>query len=159
MRGGEKLWDWIKKGVPIRLEIGPRDIENNSVFVGRRDKAPKDKIGMKVDDFVNNLTEILDNIQQNIYQKALKFRRENTKNIDDNKEFYKFFTPQNKKNPEIHGGFANSHWCGSLECEEKIKNDLKVTIRNIPNSAKKETGKCICCGKPSTKRVIFAKAY
>ncbi|MBT4575842.1 MAG: proline--tRNA ligase [Candidatus Cloacimonetes bacterium] len=159
MRGGEKLWDWIKKGVPIRLEIGPRDIENNSVFVGRRDKAPKDKTGMKVDDFVNNLTEILDNIQQNIYQKALKFRRENTKDIDDNKEFYKFFTPQNKKNPEIHGGFANSHWCGSLDCEEKIKTDLKVTIRNIPNKAQKEDGKCICCGKPSIKRVIFAKAY
>lgn len=159
MRGGEKLWDWIKKGVPIRLEIGPRDIENNSVFVGRRDKAPKDKTGMNVDDFVNNLIEILDNIQQNIYQKALKFRRENTKDIDDNEEFYKFFTPQNKKNPEIHGGFANSHWCGSLDCEEKIKNDLKVTIRNIPNNAKKEDGKCICCGEPSSKRVIFAKAY
>ncbi|NQT64960.1 MAG: proline--tRNA ligase, partial [FCB group bacterium] len=159
MRGGEKLWDWIKKGVPIRLEIGPRDIENNSVFMGRRDKDAKDKTGMKVDDFVSNLTEILDDIQQNIYDKALKFRKENTINIDDKDEFYKFFTPKNMNNPEIHGGFAWSHWCGNPECEEKIKDDLKVTIRCIPIDAMEETGKCIYCGKESKKRVIFAKAY
>jgi prolyl-tRNA synthetase len=159
MRGGEKLWEWIKKGVPIRLEIGPRDIESNSVFLGRRDKQPNEKQSMNTDDFVNNLTNMLDNIQDNIFQRALQFREENTINIDNKNEFYNFFTPKNKKNPEIHGGFVNSHWCGSAECEEKIKNDLKVTIRCIPLEAKEEKGKCICCGKDSDKRVLFAKAY
>jgi prolyl-tRNA synthetase len=159
MRGGEKLWEWIKKGVPIRLEIGPRDIESNSVFVGRRDKQPNEKDSINIDDFINNLTTMLDDIQDNIFQRALQFREENTINIDDKEEFYKFFTPKNKINPEIHGGFVNSHWCGSTECEEKIKNDLKVTIRCIPLNAKEEQGKCICCEKESDKRVLFAKAY
>ncbi|RLC57202.1 MAG: proline--tRNA ligase, partial [Candidatus Cloacimonadota bacterium] len=140
-------------------EIGPRDIENNSVFMGRRDKDAKDKTGMKADDFVNSLTKILDEIQQNIFDKALKFRNENTINIDDKDDFYKFFTPNDKSNPEIHGGFAMGHWCGNSECEEKIKDDLKVTIRCIPINEKEETGKCISCGKESKRRVVFAKAY
>ncbi len=159
MRGGEKLWDWIKKGVPLRLEIGPRDIDNNSVFMGRRDKEARDKISMDVDDFLNDLTNILDEIQQNIFDKAFSFRKENTIEIDNKDDFYKFFTPKNKNNPEIHGGFAKSHWCGSSECEEKIKDDLKVTIRCIPSDETEENGKCIYCGKKSKKRVIFAKAY
>ncbi len=159
MRGGEKLWEWIKKGVPVRLEIGPRDIENSSVFLGRRDKQPNEKQSMNTDEFLDNITSILDEMQNNIFEKALNFQKENTINIDDKEEFYRFFTPRNKKNPEIHGGFAGSHWCGSSECEEKIKEDLKVTIRCIPLDAKEEKGKCICCGKESSKRVIFAKAY
>ena len=155
LRGGEKIWNWIKKGVPIRLEIGARDIENSSVFMGRRDKDAKDKSSLNVDEFVNSLPNILDEIQNNIFQKALKFREENTFNIDDKNKFYKFF----KAKKEIHGGFANSHWCGNAECEERIKDDLKVTIRNIPQDAKKEAGNCIYCGNKSDKRVIFAKAY
>ena len=159
MRGGEKLWEWIKKGVPVRLEIGPRDVSSNSVFMGRRDKDFKEKVSVNIDDFIKNLPAFLDEIQNNIFQKALKFQIENTKKIDNKNEFYQFFTPKNKNNPEIHGGFANSHWCGSSKCEEKIKDDLKVTIRCIPLDAKQEKGKCICCGKESKKRVIFAKAY
>ncbi len=159
MRGGEKLWEWIKKGVPIRLEIGPRDIESNSVFMGRRDKQPNEKQNMNSDKFLKNITSILDEIQNNIFKKALNFQKENTINIDNKEEFYNFFTPKNKKNPEIHGGFVNSHWCGSAECEEKIKNDLKVTIRCIPLDVENEKGKCIYCGKESDKRVLFAKAY
>ncbi len=159
MRGGEKIWNWIKKGVPIRLEIGMKDIENNSVFMGRRDKEPKDKISIDAKEFVQNLTSILDKIQDNIYQKAQKFREKNTVKIDDKKDFYKYFTPKNKENPEIHGGFALSHWCGNPECEENIKNDLKVTIRCIPVDASEEKGNCIYCGQKSNKRVIFAKSY
>ena len=159
MRGGEKLWEWIKKGVPIRLEVGPRDIESNSVFLGRRDKQPNEKQSMNTDEFLNNITSILDEIQNNIFKKALNFQKENTIKIDDKDKFYNFFTPKNKKNPEIHGGFVNSHWCGSTECEEKIKNDLKVTIRCIPLDVKNEKGKCIYCEKDSDKRVLFAKAY
>ena len=159
MRGGEKLWEWIKKGVPIRLEIGPRDIESNSVFMGRRDKQPNEKQSINSDKFLINITSIMEEIQNSIFTKALNFQKENTLNIDNKDEFYNFFTPKNKKNPDIHGGFVNSHWCGSTECEENIKNDLKVTIRCIPLEAKEEKGKCIYCGKESDKRVLFAKAY
>jgi prolyl-tRNA synthetase len=79
--------------------------------------------------------------------------------MDDKAAFYEFFTPQNKEKPEIHGGFALSHWCGGAECETKIKDDLMVTIRCLPYDAHNEQGHCICCGKSSKKRVIFAKAY
>jgi prolyl-tRNA synthetase len=157
--GGEKVWQWIKKGVPIRLEIGPRDMENNSVFMGRRDKAPNEKSGVGVTEFVQEVKNILDDIQANIYQKAVQFREEHSHVIDDKGKFYSFFTPKNADNPEIHGGFVRSHWCGSADCEEKIKNDLKVTIRNIPFDAEAEGGHCIYCGQESDKRVIFAKAY
>lgn len=159
LTGGEKVWHWIKKGIPIRLEIGPRDIQHNSVFMGRRDKNPNEKESINVEEFINNLTQILDEIQNNIYQKALKFREENIVKIDDKAEFYKFFTPNNKKNPEIHGGFAFSHWCENPACEEQIKTDLKVSIRCIPLNAAKEEGKCIYCGNKSNKRIIFAKSY
>ena len=156
---GEKSWKWIKRGMPIRLEIGMRDMGSNSVFMGRRDLTPKDKTGLGWQEFVDSAADILDEIQTNIYQKAFNFRKENTITIEDNAEFYKFFTPENIDKPEIHGGFVYSHWCGSVECEDKIKEDLKVTIRNMPFSAKEEPGKCICCGKTSTKQVIFAKSY
>ena len=159
MTGSEKGWHWIKKGAPVRVEVGPRDMQNNSVFVGRRDKDPKDKSTYTKEDFTANIISILDDIQKNIFDKALQFRQENTIKIDDNKEFYKFFTAKNPDRPEIHGGFASSHWCEDPACEEKIKTDLKVTIRCIPLEADEENGTCICCGKPSKKRVIFAKSY
>ncbi len=159
VNSGEKSWYWIKKGVPIRIEIGMKDIQNNSVFVGRRDLGPKDKKSYSTDDFATQLTTILDEIQNNIFQKALKFRDENIVNIDIKEEFYKYFTAKNADKPEIHGGFSLSHWCESAECEDKIKEELKVTIRCIPLDAKEEDGICICCGKPSKRRVIFAKNY
>ena len=159
LRGGEKLWEWIKKGVPIRLEVGPRDVDSNSVFMARRDFEPRDKKGVNIDEFINNVVSTLDEIQNNIYQKALKFQQQNILKIDDKTEFYQFFTPKNIDNPEIHGGFAMSHWCGNEACEEQIKNDLKVTIRCIPLNAEQESGKCIYCGNESNKRVIFAKSY
>jgi len=152
-----KNWDWIKKGIPIRVEIGPRDIEKNSVFVGTRDKEPNEKTSYLKNEFVSILPELLDNIHNNLFNKALNFRKEHTKLIDNKKEFYNFFTP--KHSNEIHGGFALSYWCESQECEAKIKEDLKVTIRAIPLDAKNERGKCIYCNEPSMIRVIFAKAY
>lgn len=155
----ERSWYWIKRGIPLRLEVGPRDISNNSVFMGRRDKTPQDKSTLKVNELVDNIPSILDDIQKNIYQKALKFREENLVKIDNNKEFYDYFTPKNKNQPEIHGGFALSHWCGNVACEEKAKEDLKISIRCIPLVGEEEQGKCIFCQKPSSKRVIFAKGY
>jgi prolyl-tRNA synthetase len=157
--GGARGWEWIKKGIPLRVEIGPRDIAENSVFVGRRDQAPNEKISVKRDQFVAEMTTTLDEIQQNLFQRALDFREAHTIEIDDPKTFYDFFTPQNAEKPEIHGGFAISDWCGSANCEIKIKEDLAVSIRCIPFDSEAGKGRCICCGKKSENRVVFAKAY
>ena len=156
---GGKNWDWIKKGVPVRVEIGPRDIAENAVFVGRRDKEPREKESIPRDSFVGSVTTVLDEIQQNYYDRAQTFRERHSALIDATEEFYDFFTAQNAKKPEIHGGFAYSHWCGNNACEEKIKTDLKVTIRCIPFNAVEESGKCIACEGDSHRRVVFAKAY
>ncbi|PID30356.1 MAG: proline--tRNA ligase [Candidatus Cloacimonadota bacterium] len=159
IKGGVKNWEWIKKGVPLKVEVGMRDIEKGSLAVLRRDDEELKKEFIDRETFVSNFIETLDSIQSNLFNRALKLREDNSIHIDSKDEFYTFFTNKNKKNPEIHGGFAYSHWCGAPECETKIKEDLKVTIRNIPLNSKEEEGKCICCGKPSPKRVIFAKSY
>ena len=156
--GGGKSWEWIKKGVPVRVEIGPRDLASGSVFVARRDKGFKEKSGQPTADFVANIGSVLTEIQDAIYQKALTFRNEHTKVIDTKEEFYAFFTPKNPDKPEIHGGFALTHWNGSPEVEAKIKEDLKVTIRCIP-FGDKEPGTCPFSGQPSPQRVVFAKSY
>jgi len=157
--GGARGWDWIKKGIPLRVEIGPRDIADNSVYVGRRDKNHKDKISLKREDFVGTITNVLDDIQQTLFERALSFKKTHTITIDDPDEFYQFFTPEDQEKPEIHGGFALSHWCGEDQCESKIKEDLSVTIRCIPFDDPLEKGKCICCQNSGMGRVVFAKAY
>ena len=157
--GGARGWDWIKKGIPLRVEIGPRDIANDSLFVGRRDKSYKEKTSIKRDVFLNRITKILDEIQQTCFERALAFRTKHTVLIDNKDDFYKFFTPKNSEHPEIHGGFALSHWCGNPMCESNIKKDLNVTIRCIPFNSKKEQGRCIYCSEPGDRRVIYSKAY
>ena len=157
--GGGRVWDWIKKGIPLRVEIGPRDIARNSVFVGRRDRGPREKESIPRDQFIKTISPMLDEMQKNLFDRALQFREENTTQIDSKKDFFAFFTPQNPERPDIHGGFALAHWCGNQICEEKIKRDLSVTIRCIPSDAENETGKCIACGDRSPRRVVFAKAY
>jgi prolyl-tRNA synthetase len=156
---GARNWDWIKKGIPLRVEIGAKDIENDSVFVGRRDKDPREKSAVQKDAFVETLTDTLDEIQAGLYERARRFMDEHTRTIDDSREFENFFTPSNKEQPEIHGGFALSHWCGDGACEAKIKERLNVSIRLIPFGEPTEAGKCIECGESSRKRVVFAKAY
>jgi prolyl-tRNA synthetase len=156
---GGKNWDWIKKGVPVRVEIGPRDIAQNAVFVGRRDRNPKEKESIPRDVFVGSIVSVLDEIQQNLFDRALAFRQEHTVAIGSRDDFYAFFTPKDQQKPEIHGGFALSHWCGNARCETKIKDDLSVTIRCIPFDGDKEGGPCIVCGERSDKPVLFAKAY
>jgi prolyl-tRNA synthetase len=157
--GGVKNWEWIKKGVPLRVEIGPRDLEKNSVAVSRRDQAVKDKQFMPMEEFAARAPEILVSIQQNLLERAKTFSEESTRKIDSKKEFYDFFTPKNSAKPEIHGGFALAHWNGSREIEEQIKSDLKVTIRVIPLDDGAEPGQCIFTGEPSARRVIWAKSY
>lgn len=157
--GSERNWYWIKKGIPLRVEIGPRDIASESVMVARRDQEPRDKQSVPVAELKAYVLQNLKEMQAAYYQKALDFQQANTVKIDDKDEFYRYFTPQNQDQPEIHGGFALAHWCGNTACEEQIKNDLKVTIRCIPFDGEKEHGKCILCAKPSPQRVIFAKSY
>jgi prolyl-tRNA synthetase len=157
--GGVKNWEWIKKGVPLRLEIGPRDLEKNSVELSRRDQSVKSKESMPMEEFVARAPEILTSIQDALYARAKKFRDANTRVINSKKDFYDFFTPKNPAKPEIHGGFALAHWNGSREVEEQIKNDLKVTIRAIPLDDLSEPGQCIFSGEPSARRVIWAKSY
>ncbi len=156
---GGRGWDWIKKGIPLRVEIGPRDIAQDSVFVGRRDRGTRDKESIRRDEFVKTIVSILDEIQRNLFDRALQFREENSVRIGSKDDFYAFFTPRNPTKPEIHGGFVLAHWCGGPACEEKIKEDLSVTIRCIPFSDETEAGTCVICGDESSKRVVFAKAY
>ncbi len=157
--GGARGWDWIKKGIPIRIEIGPRDIAENSVFVGRRDRHHKEKVSINRDTFVAEFTKTLDDIQATLFNRAVAFRQANTENIGQRDLFYDYFTPKNLEKPEIHGGFAVSPWCGDEACELKIKEDLSVSIRCIPFDGAPVNGVCICCGKPATAEVVFAKAY
>lgn len=158
INAGEKGWNWVKKGIPVRAEIGPRDVAGNAVFMARRDTG--EKRGIDRDEFVAGIAELLEQIQQNLLQRALDHRAQHTKAIDDYDAFVRFFTPANLERPEAHGGFALSHWCDGEACEKKINDELSVTIRTVPfDRAESGAGTCICCGKPSTGRVVFAKSY
>ncbi|MEM7457107.1 MAG: proline--tRNA ligase [Planctomycetota bacterium] len=156
LRGGEKKWFHIKRGVPIRVEAGPRDIESGSVFVGRRDQ-PKSQ-GIPRAEFVANVVSMLDEIQSGLYERALKLREENTRTVESFEELESYFTPENKNNPGVHGGFAISHFVDCPEMEEKLK-PLKVTPRCIPLDYEPVPGKCIFTGQETDKRAIFAKSY
>jgi prolyl-tRNA synthetase len=157
--GGVKTWEWIKKGVPLRVEIGPRDLQTDSAVVSRRDQPVKTKTSMKLPELVARAADILDEIQKTLYQRALDFRDAHTRVINSRDEFYDFFTPKNSGKPEIHGGFALADWNGSRGIEEQVKEDLKVTIRVIPFGGSGGSGRCIFTGEPSTGRAIWAKSY
>ncbi|MHB8866969.1 MAG: proline--tRNA ligase [Pirellulaceae bacterium] len=156
IRGGEKNWHHIKRGVPLRLEIGPKDIEKNGVFVGRRDTGQKQ--GAERGAFVASLVSILEEIQQSLFDRALAMRNEHTRQIDNLDDFRAFFTPRNAEQPEIHGGFALCHWADD-PATEPLLNELKVTHRCIPLEGESEPGTCLFTGRPSPRRVVFAKAY
>ncbi len=155
-RGGEKKWFHIKRGVPIRLEVGPRDIKNDSLFVGRRDQ-PK-SFGMPRIEFVERVSEILEEMQQGLYDRALKLRMDNTQQINSFDDFKAFFTPKNEAKPEVHGGFAE---CYFVDCPETdaLLVPLKVTPRCMPVDREVEPGVCIFTGKPTQTRGVFAKSY
>lgn len=159
IRGGQKFWDWVKKGIPVRVEVGKREVEANILSVGRRDGDHKERKNISRDELISTVTSLLDDIQQNLFEKARQYREENMVRIDSKEDFYKFFTPKNSDQPEIHGGFALSHWNGDPAVEEKIKEELGVTIRCIPLEGDKEEGHCVITGEPSKGRVIFAKSY
>ena len=146
---GYKFAEYEFKGVPVRIAIGPRDLENGTVEVARRDT--KEKETLQQNDIAKKIEHLLENIQTNLYQKAIDYRSEMTHKTDTWEEFNNII--------ENKSGFVYAHWDGTAETEEKIKQETKATIRCIPLNNKSETGKCIYSGKPSTQRVIFAKAY
>jgi prolyl-tRNA synthetase len=152
VRGGEKVWHHIKRGVPIRLEVGPRDMASDSVFLGRRDKAPRDKSGVPRAEFVASASATLSDIQATLLARAEAFRDESSKRIDSLDDFRAFFAD------DAGGGFAYSHWADDPAVDEILKG-LKVSARCIPRAGEDDPGTCIFTGQPSQRRVIFAKAY
>lgn len=146
---GFKFAEWELKGVPLRIAIGPRDLENGTVELARRDT--KEKQTVNIEGIETVIEDTLELIQENIYKKAKDFRTDNTFKVDTYEDF--------KIQLEKTGGFISAHWDGTAETEEKIKEETKATIRCIPLDAEEENGKCIYSGKPSNKRVLFAKAY
>ncbi|MFD2202777.1 proline--tRNA ligase [Shivajiella indica] len=148
---GWKFAEYELKGVPLRIAMGPRDLENNTVELARRDTLTKETVNLgevAIEDYVSNL---LDTIQDTIYQKAFDFREQMTTEVNTWEEFESVL--------EEKGGFLSAHWDGTSETEEKIKELSKATIRCIPLNSKTEEGKCILTGKPSRQRVLFARAY
>ena len=151
---GEKVWGWVKKGVPIRLEIGQKEVENDMIFMGRRDLEPSDKKTMNKDEFVNNAELILNQIQGNLFDKAKKFLSENSFTAHSKEEFYNFFSKE-----DTQPGFISAYWAGDNDTENELKQKLKVTARCIPLASKNNTGKCIFTGTDGASLTIFARAY
>lgn len=152
-RGGEKNWEWIKKGVPLRIEVGPRDMEGNSAMVSRRDKPHKEKQKVGIDQLGKEAAALLEEIQQNLFDQAKNYRDANIcREIANFEELKKFFSsPQG-------GGFVFAKWCGEMETESLLE-ELKVSIRCLPLEQSGTLGTCILTGKPATLDVILAKSY
>lgn len=146
---GFKFAEWELKGVPVRLAIGPRDLENGTIEIARRDTKAKET--RNLNQIALEIPKLLEDIQENIYQKALKFRTEMITQVNSFEEF--------KSVLDGKTGFVSAHWDGTMETENAIKDETKATIRCIPLDARPEEGLCIYSGKPSNKRVLFARAY
>ena len=148
---GFKFAEYELKGVPLRIGLGPRDLENNTVEIARRDTLTKETIDLNEVAIEIKVKDLLEEIQQNIYSKAFDFRTGHTTEVDSWEQFQDVL--------ENKGGFISAHWDGTPETEEKIKDLTKATIRCIPLDQVKEDGKCVLTGKPSEGRVLFAKSY
>jgi len=149
MRPGWKYAEWERKGVPLRLEIGPRDLASESVMMAARHDRAKNAVAFA--DLTTAIPAELERIQTELYERALSRRDEATSNIDSWDDFTKLFKGD--------GGFAMCHWCGDGDCEKKIQGKTKVTIRNVPFERDESTGECVHCGNPSQGRVLFAQSY
>jgi len=170
IRGGDKTWQWVKRGIPVRVEVGPRDVASGSVFVGRRDKGVKEKQSIPVGAFVEGIESMLAEIQQGLLDRARAFRREHVRVIDSKDDFYDFFRAPGGAGDDaaptpIHGGFALAHFGGDPALEERIKSDLAVTVRCIPLDGQGlcadegTPGTCPFTGRSSPRRVVWAKSY
>lgn len=152
-RAGDKAWRWVKKGVPLRIEIGSKELEQQSVFVGRRDRNYRDKYSQPAAEFVQTVAELLAEIQQGLFNRAKQFLQNNIKQVKSKAEFYEFFSSNNNV------GFAQAPWIGDAASAEAIKRDLKVTARCIPNDFAGQRHNCIFTGKPNAPVTIFGTAY
>jgi prolyl-tRNA synthetase len=153
LRPGAKHFEWEQKGVPARIEIGPRDLESGSCVVKRRDKDPKAKETMPLAGIGAAMSQLMKDIQASLFERAKALRDSRIVKVDSYDEFKKMLEVDGK------GNFLLAHWDGTPETEKKIKEDTKATIRCIPADAPDEPGKCVLTGKPSTRRVLFAQAY
>jgi prolyl-tRNA synthetase len=148
-RPGWKFAEYELKGVPVRVALGARDLQNGVAEVARRDT--KEKASVSLDGLAEHIKNLLEEIQQNLFNRALAFREENTTKVDSWDEFVRLLDEK--------PGFLSAHWDGTAETEDAIKEKTKATIRCIPLNNQQEEGKCILTGKPSTQRVLFARAY
>ena len=149
MSAGYKFNDWELKGVPVRLEVGPRDLENGVVTVFRRDTC--EKTTLPLEGLADSLKALLDDIQQSLYDQAKAFRDEKTVTVHNMEEL----------GEAVQTGFAKAMWCGERACEDQIKDTFNASSRNMPfdQEAQKFGDTCVCCGKKATKVMFFAKAY
>jgi len=148
LRPADKFFHWIQQGVPVRIEVGPRDVKKQSAMVARRDIREKNEVSLE--NITQRVVELLDNIQDSLFQRALDYRKSNTRTVAGIGEFKEIINNE--------GGFIYAHWDGSKEVETKIKQDTKATIRCIPLE-KSGAGKCMVTGAPSAQEVLFAIAY
>jgi prolyl-tRNA synthetase len=146
---GWKFYEYEKKGIPVRVEVGPRDLQQDQVTICRRDTLERST--MSREGFPEKAPDLLKEIQKSLFDRALTFQESNTFAVDGYDEF--------KSVLDDRGGFLRCHWCGEAACEAAVQDETKATIRCIPFGEAEEDGRCIVCGKPSKKRVIFAKAY
>ncbi len=158
LRAGEKKWDWVRKGVPLRIEVGLKEMEKGVVSLTRRDGSPKEREEISLEELSARVPQLLEEVQQNLFAQASSHLQEHTKKISSYVDLLAFFTPKNADKPEIHGGFARSLWCEQASCEERL-NEHKLTIRCLPLKQSGETGSCVVCGKEATREAIIAKAY
>ncbi len=158
LRGGEKNWEWIKKGVPVRIEVGPRDVDNGAAMVSRRDKLHKDKESVAVAAIGPKVSQVLEEIQQTLYREASAYRNAHIREDIETLEELRAFFGGSSEGQEAEGGFVLAKWCGEPG-SESLLDDLKVTIRCLPLKQRNTTGRCIFTGKPATTDVILAKSY
>lgn len=156
LRGGEKKWYHVKRGVPIRVEVGPKDIANNAVFVGRRDTGAN--AGMPRAEFVGKVASMLTEIQNGLLERAKAMREANTVTITNEADFRSYFGTESEESTKIFGGFAKCHFA-SEQAVEKLLQELKVTIRCIPIEGGRVPGQCFLTGQPSQEQAIFARSY
>jgi len=151
MRSGEKIWSWIKKGVPIRVEIGPCELEENTLTITKRTRGHKEREKQSEEQFVCSVVDQLEEMQRELFQKAKCFRTAHSREINTKEEFYQFFKKER--------GFVSAHWSGATSVEEMLQRELNVSIRSIPMNREEKGGTCPFTGEKSGCRVIFAKAY
>ena len=144
---GWKFNEWELKGVPVRLEIGPRDLENGQVMSVRRDTFEKAPLAIK--GVVENVQAMLGDVQRNMFEIARAFRDEHTADVHNMEELEK----------QVNGGYARAMWCGDQACEDEVKEKFAATTRNMPFDQTPIGETCVCCGKPAHKVIYFAKAY